>query len=151
MVKKTVSKVVAYITQGDKLLVFSHPGQSEAGIQVPAGTVEPGESPEQAVLREAREETGLHDLELRAYLGETEFDAFPYGRDEINVRHYFHLVFHGRMSATWKHNEMHPSDGSPAPIELEFYWVKYPDEVPELIGGLGEMLSALHNPRLGES
>jgi len=50
-----IQKVLAYVTWGDKLLVFSHPDFPEAGIQVPAGTIEPGEEPEAAVLREAFE------------------------------------------------------------------------------------------------
>lgn len=52
-------KVLAYITHGNRLLVFRHPHAPEAGIQVPAGTVEEGEDPGTAVLREAAEETGL--------------------------------------------------------------------------------------------
>ena len=38
-------KVFAYITHRCHLLVFWHVDVPEAGIQVPAGTVEPGESP----------------------------------------------------------------------------------------------------------
>nr|WP_308370402.1 NUDIX domain-containing protein [Streptomyces sp. McG3] len=41
------------------LLVFDHAGLPEAGTQVPAGGVAPGEDPERAVLREVAEETGL--------------------------------------------------------------------------------------------
>ena len=36
---KRVQKVVAYITNGQRLLVFTHPLSPEAGIQVPAGTM----------------------------------------------------------------------------------------------------------------
>jgi 8-oxo-dGTP pyrophosphatase MutT (NUDIX family) len=74
MSKVTTEKVVAYITQGDKLLVFSHPHHPGAGIQVPAGTIKAGEAPEEAVLREAYEETGLDKLKLRAFLGMREYD-----------------------------------------------------------------------------
>jgi 8-oxo-dGTP pyrophosphatase MutT (NUDIX family) len=52
-------KAFAYITHGRRLLVFSHPHSPAAGIQVPAGTIEPGEPPELAVLREAAEAPGL--------------------------------------------------------------------------------------------
>lgn len=54
-------KVLAYITNRQRLLVFSHLDIPEAGIQVPGGTLEDGESPEEGVLREAYEETGLED------------------------------------------------------------------------------------------
>lgn len=53
-------KVTAYITRrcsnGKEVLVFRHP---LAGLQLPAGTVEDGQSPADAVLREVEEETGI--------------------------------------------------------------------------------------------
>ena len=73
----TARKVLAYVTRGRRLLVFRQPESPEAGIQVPAGTVEEGEGPEVAVLREAREETGLDGLRLDAFLG-----ALRIGADE---------------------------------------------------------------------
>ena len=53
---RIVEKVVAYITKGTKLLVFRHV-HSDAGIQVPAGTLEPDETIEEGVLREAKPES----------------------------------------------------------------------------------------------
>ncbi|MER8260806.1 NUDIX hydrolase [Streptomyces albidoflavus] len=41
------------------LLVFDHVGMPEAGTQVPAGGIRPGEPPERAVVRETAEETGV--------------------------------------------------------------------------------------------
>ncbi len=59
----TGRKVVAYIHRagpaGPEVLVFEHAGHPEAGVQVPAGHVEPGETDEGAVRREIREEAGL--------------------------------------------------------------------------------------------
>ncbi|MCI0690634.1 NUDIX hydrolase [candidate division KSB1 bacterium] len=51
-------KVFAYITHGHRLLVFRHADFPKAGIQVPAGTIQPNERPDEAVLREVYEETG---------------------------------------------------------------------------------------------
>jgi 8-oxo-dGTP pyrophosphatase MutT (NUDIX family) len=69
-VSRILEKVTAFVTRsspgGDDLLLFEHPN---AGIQIPAGTVEAGEAPAEAVLREAAEETGLSGFELRAGLG----------------------------------------------------------------------------------
>jgi 8-oxo-dGTP pyrophosphatase MutT (NUDIX family) len=70
-------KVTAFITRvhrGDlQIVVFDHPEIEGSGvgpsIQVPAGTVEPGETAEEAVLREAVEETGLAGLSLVRQLG----------------------------------------------------------------------------------
>ncbi len=63
----TIEKVSAFITRegaaGRELLVFAHPNPL-AGIQVPAGTVDPGEAPEHAVLRETWEESGLSAVRI---------------------------------------------------------------------------------------
>lgn len=141
MSKIITEKVVAYITQGDKLLVFSHPHHPHAGIQVPAGTIQVGESPEEAVLREAFEETGLEDLELQAFLGIQVFDLTPFGRAEVQQRHFFHLQYHGETPSVWRHYENYPSEGSTEPIEFELFWVEFPHGVPQLIAGQGALLS----------
>lgn len=78
-------KVYAYITCGSRLLVFEHPHVPEAGIQVPGGTVEAGELPEAAVLREAHEETGLSDLKIQAFLGQSRRDMRDYQLNEIHL------------------------------------------------------------------
>jgi ADP-ribose pyrophosphatase YjhB (NUDIX family) len=55
-------RVAAYVIRprpGPELLVFEHVGAPEAGLQVPAGGVDPGEDLTHAVLREVHEETGL--------------------------------------------------------------------------------------------
>jgi 8-oxo-dGTP diphosphatase len=138
-----VHKVVAYITDGDRLLAFSHPHHPEAGIQVPAGTVEEDESPREAVLREAREETGLDDLEIRSYLGVREHNLSAHGRSEAGRQHFFHLAFCGEAPTRWRHYEMHPSEGDAEQIEFELFWVKFPEGVPELAGGQGALLPKL--------
>lgn len=65
-----LNKVTAFIlrqrTSGPEVLLFEHPS---AGIQVPAGTVEEGEEPQSAALREGREESGLDGLTLEACIG----------------------------------------------------------------------------------
>lgn len=55
-----LEKVTAFVLPPGEarreVLVFRHP---TAGVQLPAGTVEEGEAPEAAVLREVFEETGI--------------------------------------------------------------------------------------------
>jgi 8-oxo-dGTP pyrophosphatase MutT (NUDIX family) len=53
---KVTALVVRAQPAGAEILLFQHP---YAGIQIPAGTIEPGEAPAAAALREAFEETGL--------------------------------------------------------------------------------------------
>ena len=52
-------KVVCYVVHRTRLLVFSHEDPL-AGVQVPAGTIELGEDPAEAAVRETFEETTLH-------------------------------------------------------------------------------------------
>lgn len=128
-----VEKVIATITKGDRLLVFSHPHHPEAGIQVPAGTVESGESPDEAVLREAREETGLDGLLLRSALGVREYDLTAMSVARRQRFHFYHLTVASDAPCRWRHFEEHPSDGSATPIEFELFWVQFASDVPELI------------------
>ena len=73
----TVEKVTAFVTRErngvKELLLFKHP---TAGIQIPAGTVEDGETPEAAVMREVFEETALRRVKIEQSLGciENELD-----------------------------------------------------------------------------
>lgn len=134
-------KVLAYITHGERLLILSHPDCPEAGLQVPAGTLEPGEDPAEGVLREAFEETGLNGLRLNAFLGEYDQDFPEVGH--VHHRCFYHLVCEKPPPERWIHYEWHPSDGSPAPIRFEFFWVPLPDGVPELAPGHGRMLPVL--------
>jgi 8-oxo-dGTP pyrophosphatase MutT (NUDIX family) len=66
----TQRKVTCFVTRGDgdaaELCVFWH---ELSGVQVPAGTVEDGETFEEGARREAREETALEGLQLAACLG----------------------------------------------------------------------------------
>lgn len=70
---RTIQKVTAFVTrdlgEGPELLLFKHPN---AGIQIPAGTVNPGEAPEDAALREVAEESGLTAVKVVEYLGARE-------------------------------------------------------------------------------
>jgi 8-oxo-dGTP pyrophosphatase MutT (NUDIX family) len=143
-VKKIKHKVFAYITHGHHLLVFRHLYVPEAGIQVPAGTVETHERSEDAVLREASEETGLSDLTLDCFLGEQKRDMSDFGRDEIHHRRFYHLRYDGHPAATWRHEESDPYEGlEVVPIIFEFFWVRLPNDVPPLIADHGLMLPQL--------
>jgi 8-oxo-dGTP diphosphatase len=121
---RCVQKVVAYIVREGKLVVFTHAEDSrfdQSGLQVPAGTVRERELPQDAVLREAEEETDLKGLRIERYLGSGEYDARPY-RDEIHVRHYFQLSLDGTdVPERWQAYER--GDGDIEPIKFELYWL----------------------------
>lgn len=142
LVSQIASKVVAYVTHHRRLLVFTHRDFPEAGVQVPAGTVEPGEAPEAAVLREAREETGLSDLVLVRYLGEHWHDLARFGRDEIAHRRFYHLRCLAEPPEAWLAVEEQPSGGETFPIYFDCRWASLPDGLPDL-GDFGALLPAL--------
>ncbi len=74
--EKVTALIVRETPQSRQVLLFRHPS---AGIQIPAGTLEEGEEPEAAALREGREESGLSALAVVRHLA-TRDSILPEGR-----------------------------------------------------------------------
>jgi ADP-ribose pyrophosphatase YjhB (NUDIX family) len=140
-------KAFAYITRGvggeREILLLAHPDHPEAGIQVPAGTMLAAEPVLEAVLREASEETGLKDLTVARVLGTVEFDARPFGRNEVHLRHFVHLRCGDEREDRWEHWEEFPDDEPGGRVRFELYWARLDEGMPELIAGHGAFLGAL--------
>lgn len=133
---------VAFITNGNRLLVFTQPENPGAEALVPGGTVEEHEAPEEGVMREAWEETGLEDLRLATSLGMYENEA-P-GLGELHHCYCYHLVCDGNPPERWIHEEKDPAlDPEKKPIPFELFWAPLPDGVPPLGAGLGQMIPKL--------
>ncbi len=129
-------KVLVYVVQGGKLLVFRHVAHPDAGIQVPAGTIEPAESAHDAARREVLEESGLA-VRIDRLIGSTEVSMAPFGRDEVQERWVFLAFPETNAPATWRHWERNASGGGE--YEFEFFW--HPIGAPiELAGGQGELI-----------
>ncbi|MPY67295.1 NUDIX domain-containing protein [Deinococcus sp. SDU3-2] len=123
-------KVLAYITRRpDELLVFEHEsGFVDAGIQVPAGGLEPGETPEVAVLRETLEESGL-GLSAPAHLA-----SFHWTRGERSqVWHYYRLTAPPGTPEAWTHRVTDGERDRDMLFHLRFAPLSHPD----LIAGYG--------------
>jgi 8-oxo-dGTP pyrophosphatase MutT (NUDIX family) len=97
-IEKVTAFVTAHTSKGTELLLFRHPN---AGIQIPAGTVNPGETPDQAVIREVAEETGLVEIEISRYLS-ARLEQLPENSRVIlkNTRVYAHP---DKSSFDWAH------------------------------------------------
>lgn len=90
-----VDKAYAYATRERRtaeedleLLVFEQPS-SGTGVQVPKGTVDDGEDPAEAVVRELAEESGVDEPEVLAHLATDRW--FHDRREAIYRRHFFHV------------------------------------------------------------
>ena len=100
---KIVDKVGAFVirptSQGcSELLLFLHRDYPEAPIQIPGGTIDPGESPEEALWRELKEESGLSPLPLIRKLGISEV---PW--NDLLLRRHCCLLNGIGLPESWEH------------------------------------------------
>lgn len=117
-----IQKVLIYATRGQELLVFSEPDFPHIPLQVPGGTVEPGEDTNTAARREFQEETGLEVSSpfLPVFQHLYTFDRG--GQRHQHHRYYFHTQLSPDAPDTWDHFEMTAHDGAD-PILFRFSWV----------------------------
>jgi ADP-ribose pyrophosphatase YjhB (NUDIX family) len=132
-----VQKVVAYVIHTGRLLVFEHVDEPEAGVQVPAGTVRPGEDLRAAVLRETFEETGLEHVRIVRYLGVRSHDA-RVSHGQLHERHFFQVGCTATTPESWIHHELH--DGLQPPTAFRFAWVALNDHMLNLVAEFGALL-----------
>ena len=140
---RVVEKAFAYITRNDELLVFRHVDFPEAGIQIPAGTIDPGESAEAAVVREAHEETGLREFHPPVHLGTTDFVSSSDPTTTVR-RHFFQLALAGEAPNRWRHTERHPTGGGDDFL-FELYWINLHTPAPDLAPGHDAFLAPLRS------
>jgi 8-oxo-dGTP pyrophosphatase MutT (NUDIX family) len=121
-------RVLAYVTRErhgrTELLVFDHRDHPDAGTQVPAGGVGPGEPPQEAVLRELHEEAGLEGARVVREL--------PVLGDWVagsvyESAHAFEVQLDQEAPDGWEH-EVH-GDGEDAGLVFVYRWVDTADEV----------------------
>ncbi|MEY4530433.1 MAG: hypothetical protein RLZZ156_1154 [Deinococcota bacterium] len=128
-------RVICYITRGLELLVFLHEAKyPTAGIQVPAGGLEAGESIFEAAIREAFEETGLTNLEIKTHLGSGIFESGK--RHEV-----WHFVWFETQEPqdSWEHfaEEKYTFDCRFEPFENVVLHYNMDAMLPELAQQLG--------------
>jgi putative (di)nucleoside polyphosphate hydrolase len=140
-----VEKACAYITRGDsELLVFRGPGHE--GVQIPKGTVESGESPREAMYREAVEESGLAAFERVNHLA-TDVWTRRESPPKRYVRHFYHAPVHEPRDS-WTHTVT--GTGAERGAKFAFSWVDLPTDAPFALD-LDDYLHALPVQNAGEA
>ncbi len=117
---QVVEKAFGYITRehGEQIqvLVFEQ-NTVGAGIQVPKGTIEEGETPLEAVKREMLEETGLTTLVVQELIAQ---DYFNHPSGVLQKRYFYHLTTSDETMETWQH---YPTGLNEADLLFSFYWI----------------------------
>ncbi len=133
-------KVVAYLVRArpalTELLVFEHTDEN-AGVQVPKGTIDKGETPEQALLRELSEEAGIDNVRNL-----TQLDTMIH-RDEKEPEewHLFAGIVDPTTPDIWDHRVT--GAGDDAGLRFRYYWLPLTPE-PKLAGEQAVGLAKLH-------
>lgn len=136
-IKKAYGYVTRIIEGRPQVLVFKHP-VAEAGIQIPKGTVQPGEETQDAVLREMEEETGLRNLKVEQLLAE---DLWENDDGSIHHRFFYELPI-CNVGDGWDNDPT--GGGEEEGLTFHFFWISSIDEV-ELIRGHGDYLHLIFN------
>ncbi|WP_374079805.1 GNAT family N-acetyltransferase [Bdellovibrio bacteriovorus] len=141
---KAKDKAVAYITRvkdgKTQLLVFDHDEKyADAGTQVPAGTVDPGEDPAQTVLRETFEESGLQNLKIESKIDEYQFFG-DYAKAFLH-RHVFHLTSSEAIADRWTHKVQ--GSGDDEGHNFHYFWIDLADAKGRLSGRFDDSIDIL--------
>ena len=132
---QTRLRVVAYVTRGRELLVFEQQGDPRAGVQVPAGRLDPGESLEDGLARELDEEVGIRGRAVRE-LGQV---TRRQGDGDVYESHYFQVETDDPRTA-WEHVVHGNGDDAGFVFLCRFEPL---DPPPRLAGRQGEFLHLL--------
>jgi len=123
IIHKACPCVLRRSNTGIDLLVFEHP---EAGVQIPKGSVEPGESLEAAALRELYEESGIKSARLVTKAGQFERKVGGGPKEdgplENHPWHVFVLTPKENLPDSWEHK----AEGSVAERGLKFNYFWHP-------------------------
>ena len=75
------------VMDGGRMLVLDRPARGE--VRLPKGHIDPGESAEEAALRETTEESGYADLEIVDDLGQRTVEFDYSGKHVVRTERYF--------------------------------------------------------------
>lgn len=132
-------KVYAYITREKEgqtqLLICTHQGGQEAGVQVPGGTVRQGETLEYALLRNIQEDSGLRQVSLGHLVAEELI--YVKDKNEYQKRHFYHVTLPESSVDVWEHRL--ENDGKNNASVLSYMWANI-EKCPLLVEKQGSYI-----------
>jgi 8-oxo-dGTP diphosphatase len=132
-------RVVAYVTRvrdgRTELFVFEHRDYPDAGLQVPAGRLEPGEELEAGLLREIEEEAGLTNARIVS-----ELSGFEDHYSSRYENHAFLVELDGDVPDAWDHVVV--GHGDDAGLVFQYRWIPVEPD-PHLFGRPHPLLASL--------
>jgi 8-oxo-dGTP pyrophosphatase MutT (NUDIX family) len=135
-------KVLIYATCRERLLVFDQPDFPDVELQVPGGTVDPGEAVLAAAQREFCEETGLPCPDQMNLLATVLYDFHKSDGLHRHRRSFFHAPLHAPVAEMWEHHENFP-DGGGKPIRFRFFWMSLAQANDRLGYGMNQLLDRI--------
>ena len=129
-----VEKAYVYATRPDcrDVLVFEHT-HTDAGLQIPKGTIDDGENPVDAAVRELDEECGVVDVQSVTPLETDEW--FYEKRARLFRRHFYHVETTEERDR-WRHTVT--GGGEDDGFVFECYW--HPIEAVSLVADMDDYL-----------
>lgn len=123
---KAAACVVRTGGRGPELLVFRHP---LAGVQIPKGSIESGETAAEAAVRELAEESGVREGRALRQVGKHEFevgeDTTDAGPRERQVWHTFLMAAEAEQRDSWSRQAS--GSETEASLVFEFFWLPFAD------------------------
>lgn len=143
MEKVIKEKVLIYIFRKMnhelQVLVFDHPDVPEVNPQVPAGTLQDNEKPEEGAIREVFEESGLEFDKVDLNLGLFEF--YCEQKNEIHKR-YTYSILSSNLPDSWSH--LVKSDDEDNGEVFDYYWLPIEEAKEKLVAEQGKYLPTVH-------
>jgi len=136
-------KVLMYVTRerngATELLVFEHRDHPAAGLQVPAGTIEPGEPAIDAAHRELMEESGLTGLAFQGRIHVYEW--FNPETSNLHRRHVYHYRAPSDVPDACDHSVN--SGAEDHGLVFRYRWISFADAQRHLAAGHGLSIGRL--------
>jgi 8-oxo-dGTP pyrophosphatase MutT (NUDIX family) len=134
-----VEKVQAYLTRVRagrlELLVFMQVSKPYELVEVPGGTVDPGEPPDRAVLREVFEESGLSVSIVRKLAADQRRSP-----SHVELRHVYLLAAEATLPDTWDHTVT--GGGEDCDMVFRYFWLPLA-EACEQLDWMGQWLNLI--------